>query len=152
MTEILEDVESRSEFRLDRLKSAETNSRVRSLANLNGFKSVLKSPFLNHAAAVLDIWQLRHNNTDITGLVIPGAPFLIENLKRMVADAPVEQYGIHGKRRAGCIFFDHQTGEFLGDTIVERRAKSQQMLDLEDQLIDPGSLALARAGNSRKSA
>jgi len=149
MTATLEDVETR----LERLKSADTNSRVRSLANLNGFRSLFeRGPHLNNVGAVLDIWQLRHNNTDITGLVIPGASFLIKNLKRMPADAPVEQYGFTGKSRAGCIFFDHRTGAFLGDTIVERRPKSQTMLDLEDELIDPVTLARARSSSSRKSA
>jgi hypothetical protein len=148
MTAILEDVESR----LDRLKSAETNARVRSLANLKGFKTVLQSPSLNDVAVVLDIWQLRNDNTGITGLNIPGAPSLIKKLKLMPANAKIEQYGLHGKKRAGCIFFDHRTGEFLGDTIVERRPKSQTMLDLEDQLIDPKSLALARAGTVKQSA
>jgi hypothetical protein len=38
---------------------------------------------------------------------------------------------------AGSLFFDHKTGAFLGDTIVERRAKSQETLDLEAQLLQP---------------
>jgi hypothetical protein len=131
MTATLDNVETR----LNRLKSSGTNSRVRSLANLNGFKSILKSPVINNVAAILDIWQLRHNNTQITGVAIPGAPFLIHNLKRMPADAAVDQYGLHGKKRAGCIFLDHWTGEFLGDTIVERREKSSGIYALEAKLI-----------------
>jgi hypothetical protein len=148
MIDTLDDVVSR----LDCLKSADMNGRVRSLANLKGFRSIFKRPFMNNVSEVLSLWQLRHRNTDITGVPIPGAPFLIQNLKQLPAETKVEQYGFTGKKRAGCIFFNHETGEFLGDTIVERRPKSQAMLDLEDHMIDPISLARARSGSSRKSA
>ncbi|MGB6743571.1 MAG: hypothetical protein WBE38_07920, partial [Terracidiphilus sp.] len=62
---------------------------------------------------------------------------LLRNLKELPEDSEVEQFGFTGDRLAGSLFFDHGTGAFLGDTIVERRAKSQQMLDLEAELLQP---------------
>jgi hypothetical protein len=112
-------------------------NRVQRFVNLNGIQSVKRNPSVNNAADVLSLWQVRHKNTEITGVTIPGAPVLIDNLMKMSPDAEVEQYGFTGEKLAGSIFFNRQTGEFLGDTIVERRAKNQQMLDLEAQLLSP---------------
>jgi len=112
-------------------------NRVQRFVNLNGIQSIKRNPSVNNAADVLSLWQVRHKNTEITGVAIPGAPVLIDNLLKMPPDAEVEQYSFTGEKLAGSIFFNRQTGEFLGDTIVERRAKNQQMLDLEGQLLSP---------------
>lgn len=135
-----------------RLRFAGEGSRVHSVETLSSFHSLLESPYVNNAGEALSVWQMRHQNADITGVVIPGAPALIANLKQLPPETEIDQFGFTGDKLVGCIFFHHQTGEFLGDTIVERRPKSQAMVDLEDQLIDPVSLALARSGSSRKSA
>lgn len=123
--------------RVDRLKFADAFQRVQTFVNWNDLHSARKKPVVNNAAEVLSLWQVRYKNTSITGVSIPGAPDLIRNLKRIPLDAEVEQYGFTGEKLAGSIFFDHETGEFLGDTIVERRAKSKEMLDLEAELLQP---------------
>lgn len=123
--------------RVNGLKSKDAFNRVQTFVHLNGIQSVKRNPSVNNAADVLRLWQVRHKNTEITGVTIPGAPALIDNLMKMPPDAEVEQYGFTGEKLTGSIFFNSQTGEFLGDTIVERRAKSQQMLDLEAQLLSP---------------
>jgi hypothetical protein len=66
--------------------------------------------------------------------IVGGIRSLVERLRTMTPEAEIEQFGFTGKRFAGSVFFDCAGGEFLGDTIVERRAKSRQMLDLEAQL------------------
>jgi len=138
--------------RVDGSKYAETFARVQSLIHQSGFRRTGEKPAINHPDEVLSLWQTRHQITKITGMSIPGVHTLIENLQKMVPGQEVEQYGFTGDKLAGSLFFNCQTGEFLGDTIVERRPKSQAMLDLEDQLIDPVSLARARSGSSRNSA
>jgi hypothetical protein len=51
--------------------------------------------------------------------------------------AEIEQLGFTGKRFAGSVFFDRTSRDFLGDTIVEWRAKNRQMMDLKTQLFEP---------------
>jgi len=123
--------------RVDHLRSAEAFNRVQNFVNLNGLHQSRQKPDVNNAAEVLSLWQIRCKNTAITGVAIPGAPELIRNLTQMPPDAEIEQYGFTGEKLAGSIFIKRQTGEFLGDTIVERRPKSQEMLQLEAELLQP---------------
>jgi len=148
MSVLLADLDSR----IDRIQDAESSLRVQSALHQRGARTVGEDALVNNASLVISIWQGRLETSKITGFSIPGAPGLIHKLAQMASDSQVEQYGFIGEKFAGCIFFDHQTGEFLGDTIVERRPKSQAMLDLEDQMIDPKSLARARAGAVKRSA
>lgn len=124
-------------LRIDRLGSAEAFNRVQNFVNLNGLHLLRQKPDVNNVAEILSLWQVRYKNTAITDVAIPGASELIRNLMQMPPDAEIEQYGFTGEKLAGSIFLERQTGEFLGDTIVERRPKSQEMLQLEAELLQP---------------
>jgi hypothetical protein len=45
---------------------------------------------------------------------------LLEKLRNLAPDAIVEQFGIAGSELVGSVFFDRESGHFLGDTIVTR--------------------------------
>jgi hypothetical protein len=122
---------------MDRMKFVDAFSRIRTFVKLNNLQFICADSEVNHVAEVLSLWEVRYNNKDITGVNIPGAPVLIENLKQMLPEEEVEQYGFTGEKLAGSVFFNRRTGEFLGDTIVKRRAKTQEILDLEARLLHP---------------
>jgi hypothetical protein len=128
--------------RMPTVEDAESIARVEAFIRLNNLQSVHPRSVVNRADAILDIWQVRHKNTSITGVPIPGISTLLHNLRRLPPDARVDQYGFTGNYLAGSLFFYRTTGEFLGDTIVERRPKSKKMLELESHIL----------GSSRKSA
>jgi hypothetical protein len=95
------------------------------------------NPVRNAALDVLILWRTREKTSALGGLVIPGVASLNSKLSKLAPNALVEQYSFGNPSSVGSIFIDPATGEFLGDTIVERRAKSQEMLDFEAQLFQP---------------
>jgi hypothetical protein len=119
------------------VKHADAFERASGLIASNQLDYLPPKPVINSVSEVLSLWQVRQKITDMTGFAIPGAQILIQNLSKLSEDSEVEQFGFTGDRLAGSLFFDHKTGAFLGDTIVERRAKSQETLDLEAQLLQP---------------
>jgi hypothetical protein len=84
---------------------------------------------------MLSLWKTREKTSALHGLEIPGVSHLIARLSLLPASALVEQYNVDSESSAGSIFIDPATGDFLGDTIVERRAKSRRMLDFEAELL-----------------
>ena len=96
----------------------------------------------NAALDVLILWRTREKTSALGGLVIPGVASLNSKLSKLAPNALVEQYSFGNPSSVGSIFIDPASGEFLGDTIVPRRTKSQEMLDLDAELF----------GSSRKSA
>jgi len=95
------------------------------------------NPVQSSADELLSLWKTREQTSALSGLVIPGVASLNARLSKLPSNAQIEQYNFDTKSRSGSIFIDSATGEFLGDTIVERRGKSQQMLELEAQLFQP---------------
>jgi hypothetical protein len=123
--------------RVDGVKYVEALHRADEFIRLNNLESVGQEPVINSAAEVLSLWQVRQKISLMTGVSIPGVQVLIRNLKELSKDSEVEQFGFTGDEQAGSLFFDRRTGAFLGDTIVARRAKSRQMLDLEERSLQP---------------
>ena len=117
-----------------RLRSADAPNRVKNLRDLDSFGPLLTKPYITKADEARSFWQMRYENKDITGVIIPGAPALIRKLKQLKPDTEIDQFGFTGDKLVGCIFFHHHTGEFLGETIIERRPKSQAMRELEAEL------------------
>jgi hypothetical protein len=92
------------------------------------------NPVRSTADELFRLWKTREQTSALSGLVIPGVASLNARLSKLPSNAQVEQYNFETKSTSGSIFIDPATGEFLGDTIVERRGKSQQMVELESQL------------------
>lgn len=92
------------------------------------------NPIQSTAAEVLQLWKTRERVSKHTGYRIPGVSGLIARLSRITADAKIEQYNLESDTSAGSIFIDFATGDFLGDTLVEKREKSREMLDLDAEL------------------
>ena len=123
--------------RIDREKHPDALQRVEEFIRTNALETVRLKPAVCSASEILSIWRVREKNSGITGLSIPGARTLVQNLKTLSADSEVEQFSFTGGELAGSVFFSRKTGRFLGDTIVQRRAKSKQLLDLEAELLQP---------------
>jgi hypothetical protein len=83
---------------------------------------------------VLSLWKTRKKTSALSGLVIPGLSNLIARVGQLPLDTRIEQYNLEDGSSTGSIFFDPASGKFLGDTIMERRDKSQQMLEMETEL------------------
>jgi hypothetical protein len=120
-------------------QSAQPNAAQRLLAVLDSqdLRPSSLNPVRSTALDVLRLWETREKTSALSGPVIPGVANLNAHLSQLPPNAPVEQYSFDTKLRAGSIFIDPATGEFLGDTIVERHPKSQEMLDLEAELFQP---------------
>jgi hypothetical protein len=124
----------------DRLNQTSPSSLVeRALAMLDSQKLVPSklNPTCNIASELLALWKTREKISGHTGHRIPGVAELNARLSHLSPNAQVEQYSFDNELSSGSIFIDPASGEFLGDTIVERRAKSQQMLELEAELLQP---------------
>ena len=109
-------------------------SRFRALFEECREPSFAVRPVRGKADEALHLWETRLKTSGLPSGSLKGIRSLVERLRTMSPEAEVEQFGFTGKRFAGSVFFDVPSGEFLGDTIVERRAKSRQMLDFEAQL------------------
>jgi hypothetical protein len=125
-----------STLRLRLAQSSPSGDVQRALAILES--QDLEPSRLNPVRSTVDetfrLWKTREQTSALSGLLIPGVASLNDRLSKLPSNAQVEQYNFDTKSSSGSIFIDPATGEFLGDTIVERRAKSRQMLDLEAQL------------------
>lgn len=95
------------------------------------------TPVRGKADETMRVWQTRLITSGLPILSLSGIRLLVRKLGTMQPDAEIEQYGLTGKEFAGSVFFDRASGEFLGDTIVKRRKKSQDMLKLDSRLIQP---------------
>jgi hypothetical protein len=95
------------------------------------------NPVCNTAGDLLNLWKTREITSRHGGFVIPGLSDLNARLDLLPPSSQVEQYNFDSESSSGSIFIDSATGEFLGDTIVERHNKSQQMIEFEDQLFRP---------------
>jgi hypothetical protein len=127
---------SLSALRLRLAQSAQSAAARRALSVLKSedLKTSRLNPVRSTASEVLSLWITRRKTSNLRGFVIPGVARLNSQLSQLAPNALVDQYNIENVTSVGSIFIDHATGEFLGDTIVERRTKSQEMLDLEAQL------------------
>jgi len=105
--------------------------RFRALFEESGRPSFALKPVHEKADETLRLWETRLKTSRLPSGSLSGIRSLVGKLRTMRPDAEIEQFGFTGKRFAGAIFFDFASGEFLGDTIVERRAKNSQMLHLE---------------------
>jgi hypothetical protein len=108
--------------------------RFRALFEDGSRSSFVVKPVRAKADETLRLWETRLKTSRLPPGSLRGIRSLVERLRTMRPGAEIEQFGFTGTRFAGSVFFDRASGEFLGDTIVERRAKSRQMLDLEAQL------------------
>ena len=106
------------------------------LASRNVKQSSL-NPIQSTAVEVLQLWKTRALISKHTGYRIPGVSGLIARLSTVAADAKIDQYNLESDTSAGSIFIDSATGDFLGDTLVEKREKSQEMLNLDAELFGP---------------
>jgi len=111
--------------------------RIRSLFDDACSPSMTMNPVRSKASEALRVWQTRLITSGLPILSLNGIRMLVRKLGTVPPDTEIEQYGFTGKRFAGSVFFDGTSGRFLGDTIVKRHAKSQEMIALEDQLIRP---------------
>jgi hypothetical protein len=91
-------------------------------------------PVRGKADEALRLWKTRLKTSGLPSGSLRGIRSLVGQLRTLAPEAEIEQFGFTGKRFAGSVFFDCASGAFLGDTIVERRPKSRQMLELEAQL------------------
>lgn len=123
--------------RVDSAQHADVLHRANELIRSANLESAAPTSFVNSVTEVLSLWQVRQKISHKTDFTIPGVETLIGNLKALPAESVVEQFGFTGDKLAGSLFFDRKTGAFLGDTIVARRPKSQEMLDLEAQMLQP---------------
>jgi hypothetical protein len=125
-----------SALRLRLTQSGPSGPVQRALAMLDSqkLKASGLNPVRNTARDVLSLWKTRKKTSAISSLVIPGVSDLIARVSQLPLGAPVEQYNFDSESSSGSIFMDPATGEFLGDTIVERHSKSRQMVELETQL------------------
>ncbi len=77
-------------------------------------------PQRNAASEVLRLWETRLRNTVLTGRAIQGAAELVDELRKIPADAAVEQFGFSGSKRTANVFFDAATRALLGSVVVEQ--------------------------------
>jgi hypothetical protein len=122
---------------LSQLPPSDSGRRALAILNSQDFREDELHSVRNTAREVLGIWRTREKTSALSGVVIPGVASLNTKLSKLSPETPVDQYGFNTPSSAGSIFIDPATGQFLGDTIVKRRGKSQQMLDLEAQLFSP---------------
>jgi hypothetical protein len=114
-----------------------TLRRVKDFIRINGLETIRSKPAVHSVSETLGIWSVRAKNSRMTGVSIPGARALVQNLKALPADSEVEQFSFTGEELAGSLFFSRKTREFLGDTIIQRRPKNGEMLDLQAELLEP---------------
>jgi hypothetical protein len=123
--------------RLAKTEPYELVQRAVAMLDSQGLHSSSINPVRNTAEEVLRLWATREKISRYRGNEIPGVAYLNSRLGRLLPEAPVDQYNFSNETSAGSIFIDPATSEFLGDTIVKRRPKSREMLDLEAQLFQP---------------
>jgi len=111
--------------------------RALALLDAQGVTAGRLNPIHTTAASALSLWRTRERISKHTGTKIPGVASLNSRLSRLLPDAIVEQYNFDSDHWAGSIFIDPAKGEFLGDTIVQRRPNSRKMLSFEDEPLQP---------------
>ena len=121
-------------IRMNREAPPGARKRFQELFEEGGNPSFVVKPVRGKVNETLRLWETRVKTSRLPSGSLRGIRSLVERLRTLAPEAEVEQFGFTGKGFAGSVFFDCASGEFLGDTIVERRAKSRQMLDLEAQL------------------
>jgi len=72
------------------------------------------TPRLVPVSQLYDIWTVRLANTQTTGAVIQGACSLLPRLRRFGPGSSLEQFSFKGTHGAGNIYFDPETGAFVG--------------------------------------
>ena len=121
--------------RIDGAASPGARKRIRALFEEDRNASL--TPVHNKASETLRLWQTRLITSGLPILSLNGIRLLVRRLGTMPPDAEIEQYGLTGTIFAGSVFFDRASGQFLGDTVVKRRAKSREMQELEAHLFKP---------------
>ncbi len=72
------------------------------------------TPRLVSASEIADIWTTRLANTSITGAQIDGARAFLPRLRRLAPGACLEQFSFKGPHSGGNLFFEPETGDFIG--------------------------------------
>jgi hypothetical protein len=128
--------------RLELQEGSAALSRARLLLELSSTRPVSPTPVRINAAEALRVWETRLRTTWLTGPSTQGIQSLVEKLRQMEPDAEIEQFGFTGAAIAGSIFFNRQSGEFVGETIVDKpKAK---------ELIGPKSIDASGDASSRR--
>ena len=105
--------------RLELQEASAALGRARLLLELSSTRPVSPNPVRINAAEALRVWEARLQTASWhTGLSTQGIQSLVEKLRQMPPDAEIEQFA--GGAIAGSIFFNRQSGEFMGETIIEK--------------------------------
>jgi hypothetical protein len=95
-------------------------------------------PVCIKAAEALRVWETRLGTSRLPGTSTQGIQALVGKLRQMPPEAEIEQFGFSSKAIAGSIFFNRQSGEFMGETIVAIADKPKRF---EPKSIDSPSAA-----------
>jgi hypothetical protein len=120
--------------RLNREAPPGSRKRFQALLEEGSTASFAVKPVRGKADETLRLWETRLKTSRLPSRSLKGIRSFVERLRAIPPEADIEQFGFTGKRFAGSVFFDRASGKFLGDTIVERHGKSQEMVEVEAQL------------------
>jgi hypothetical protein len=120
--------------RLNREAPPGSRKRFRAIFEEGSTPSFAVKPVRGKADETLRVWETRLKTSRLPSGSLKGIRSFVDRLRAMPPEAEIDQFGFTGKRFAGSVFFDRASGKFLGDSIVERRTKSRQMVELEAQL------------------
>jgi hypothetical protein len=95
------------------------------------------NPIRSAADKVLQLWKTREAISEHTGFQIPGVSAFNRQLERLSSDTEVDQCNLDSDLKSGSIFIEVSTGRLLGETIVEKRDKTNEVLELESALFSP---------------